>query len=251
MPGVPKIRAWSNTVRRSQLRLSDIDLYVLRDRPEILAALGRTRAPDDSPPRQRAASFLRGLAMIAPALSIVAYGGTVPGNNTLEAPPMEADFAVVYTALCFLVTLPGPIIALRRWRIAHRRRDWLELSYLGGTVLLGALIYSSMVTAWRLPPIAVPTWPVLLAIGLSAVVLAVMVFGSRGPRTPADSHFPRVGPTDAARVRSLVDRLSPKVREQLHAMRSRALEKLRDRDLIDDDQLSRVAATPLGAPIED
>lgn len=38
MSTVPKVRAWSNTVRKINLDVRDIDLYVMRDRPEILAA---------------------------------------------------------------------------------------------------------------------------------------------------------------------------------------------------------------------
>lgn len=38
MSTVPKVSAWSNTVRKINLDVRDIDLYVMRDRPEILAA---------------------------------------------------------------------------------------------------------------------------------------------------------------------------------------------------------------------
>ncbi|WP_299053731.1 hypothetical protein [uncultured Nocardioides sp.] len=160
--------------------------------------------------------------------------------------PMGSDTATVYCALLFLVAVPGPALVAMRWLAAHRRRDWLEIAYLAFTTLVGASVLTSMITDWYVEPLALPTLPVWVTTVTAAAVLLAVAVASRGRRTQADEHFRVVGEPDPTKARQMIEALPARTREQLHDMRTRAVENLTKRGVVDADEARRITSTPLG-----
>ncbi|MCH1864904.1 hypothetical protein [Nocardioides sp. CFH 31398] len=249
MTPVPKVRAWSNTVRRETFDAADLDLFVLRDHQPVLAALGRARVDEAAgaaaaePQRLRR---LRQVACVAPVFTLAAFGGPVPGRSGIEAGAMDGGWAQLWLALVFLVAAPGPALALRRWWVTGRRRDPYEVLALGVGLTLGLAALRGLSDEWRAGSFALASLPAWVTVVTGVLTAAAMVFASRGRRTQGDLSFARIGEPDRAKARRMIDALPARTREQLHDMRRRAVENLTQRGLLDDDDARRVLSTPLG-----
>lgn len=236
---VPNVRTWSKTVPEHLFDLGDLDVYVLKEHTEVIAAMGRRRAPRGDLPE-----FGVVLASwIAPAVAVAGWVGNP--RRDLEGFGSAADDAAAW---CLAVAFLGVLIIGWRWLRSGRRWERLEVAGVVITVVAGgfslaAMRSSSGVDVLGLAPVSLPAW---FATVSSVLLGGAMAVASRGRREPFSKHFRVAGSADPQRVASLVDELEPRRREKLLDERRRALRRLRDRGLIDANQEDDVRSRPLG-----
>jgi hypothetical protein len=248
------VRTWSKTVPSYGLRLGDLDLYVLKNHDDVLRVLGYERIEG---PTSRA--FLGWAVHTAFLFALVGGVSTLGGDmfstyggrtvRTGTADPLDNDLGVPLTSWCFVVVLVGVLLIAYRWLRTDRHRDGLEIGYLVATVACGALALGQLVSDRGVDAFAAPSLPVWAAAVLAAVLLAAVLLFSRGRRVPVPNDFRRIDERDPRRVTGLIEALDAKERDKLLGERRRAIQRLRERGLIDAAQAAEIESLPLGASI--
>lgn len=236
----PNVRTWSKTVPDYLFELGDLDVYVLKEHADVIAAMGRRRAPQRDDLSEVAVVLA---SWIAPAVAMVGWVGN-PQRN-LEGFGSAADDAAAW---CLAVAFLGVLLIGWRWLRTGRRWERLEVAGVAITAGAGgfslvAMRNSSGVDVLGLAPVSLPAWLAAVSSVLLGVAMAV---ASRGRRTPFRKNFRVTGSADPERIASLVDALEPRRREKLLDERRRAVRRLRDRGLIDGHQEDDVQSRPLG-----
>ncbi|NIK59373.1 hypothetical protein [Kribbella shirazensis] len=232
--------------------MGDLDLYVLKNHPDVLRVLGYQRVERASP-WSRLEWFLSMLFLVALVGGVTTLGGqmfSTYGGRTVytgTADPLDNDIGVPLTSWCFAVVLVGVLAAAYRWLRTDRHRDAKEIGYLVATVACGAVALGQLVSERGVDAFAAPSIPVWAAAGLAAVLLAAMLLFSRGRRVPVPRDFRRVEAPDPKRAIALVEALEPKKRDKLLEERRRAIARLQERGLIDAAEAAQLESLPLGA----
>ncbi|TCC24917.1 hypothetical protein [Kribbella speibonae] len=246
------VRTWSKTVPSYGLRLSDLDLYVLKNHDDLLRVLGYERV-EGSSPRALVGWAVHMVFLFALVGGVSTLGGdmfSTYGGRTVRtgtADPLDNDIGVPLTSWCFAVVLIGVVLVAVRWLRSDRHRDGMEIGYLVATVACGALALGQLVSDRGLDAFAAPSIPVWAAAVCAAVLLAAVLLFSRGRRVPVPNNFRQIDTPDPQQAIALVEALEPKERDKLLGERRRAIERLRERGLIDAAEAAHVESLPLGA----
>ena len=252
---VPTAREWSETVSPRDFRLRDLDLYVVRQYDHVLGSLGwrgryRAGSTGDGPRPVRPDDLIFIPLFVLPMAGMFATGSgwfTTAGGGVMEFEGFGSGVGLPIVATCFVLSLLGPLLVLRRWWASNRRWATPEVGCLAFAVACSLLTLLGLRGAWEVDvlraPVALPVWAT--AIVATAAVVAV-VTASRGRRDAVLAHFERVGEPDPVRSRQLVEALSPGEREHLISQRRRAIATLRERGLIDLDEAVQVESLALG-----
>lgn len=237
---IPNVRTWSKTVPPHRFTPADLDVYLLKEHPALLAAMGRerTRAWGDLPDLPLVVATL-----IAPGVGIAGWFAR-PSRGRPDLGSASDDLA----AWCFALALVGMGLIIRQWWRSGRRWTGLELA---GTATTGA---AGLLTLWLMgtvaevdvlavAPVSLPVWLAVLAAGAMGAAIGL---GSRGRRAPFRRHFRAVAAADRSRIDAEVAALAPRRRETLAEERRRALGRLRRRGLLDETQQRALDAQPLG-----
>lgn len=245
------VRTWSKTVPSYALRLSDLDLYVLKNHDDLLRVLGYERGAGATRlTLLRWAVHMLFLVALVGGVSTLGgdmfstYGGRTVRTGTAD--PLDNDIGVPLTSWCFVVVLIGVLVVGFRWLRTDRHRDALEIGYLVATVACGALALGQLVSERDVDAFAAASIPVWLAAGIAAVLLGAVLLFSRGRRVPARKDFLRVATPDPQRAIELVEALDAKERDKLLSERRRAIARLQERGLIDAAAAVQVGSLPLG-----
>lgn len=255
---VPHLREWADTVSPRAFDPAWIDLYTLQQYDHVLRALGwqgrfRTsaRAEERLRPMDRHGAAIFLLMFLLP---VIAVTGTVGGSDLAtqtEFAGLDAGVGVPLVAIVFTLSLPGPLLELRRCVLQRGRLTYIEVAGFCVTLFSAAVTLWGMSRKWdvdvlRVPLASVPVWA---SLALTATVLgAITVAGfRRGSALPA--HFRRSGDPDLVRARELLDRLDPGERDHLAQARARAISTLRDRGLLTLDQAVQLSEIPLGQSV--
>ena len=251
---VPSLREWADTVSARAFDPAWIDLYALQQYDTILRALGwrstfRTSARSEdrerSPDRHTFAVFF--FMILLPAVAFTAFGGTdIATNTTFEG--FDGGVGVPVVASAFTLSLPGPLLELRRCLLQRGHLTYLVVAGFCVTLVASVLTLTGMARVWdvdvlHLQPASIPVWASLVLTATTFAVVSLVTF-RRGPGTPA--HFRRSGDPDPGRARELLDRLDPGERAHLADVRRRAISTLRDRDLLTLEQAVQLSDLPLG-----
>ncbi len=246
------VRTWSKTVPSYGLRLSDLDLYVLKNHDDVLRVLGYERVEGPTP-----RAFLGWAVHMAFLFALVGGVSTLGGEmfstyggrtvRTGTADPLDNDIGVPLTSWCFAVVLVGVLAVAVRWLRTDRHRDAKEVGYLVATVACGALALGQLVSERGVDAFAPPSLPVWAAAGLAAALLAAVLLFSRGRRVPVPRNFRPIETPDLKLATGLVEALESKERDKLLSERRRAIGRLRERGLIDAAEAAQLEALPLGA----
>lgn len=239
------MRSWSKKVPGRFFDPRDLDVYVLKEHDEVIAALGRSRTrsrvdPDGLP------GFL---TVLAPALALVAWGGALRAG-TWELGGMGSA-APEWIAGCFLVTVLGLVLVGLRWWRYDRQRDRVEMlgavvSWATGLIALFGLYHEPRVDVLGFSPVTLPVWgSVVLAAGLGLA----MAFGSSGPRVPFRRYFKVTGPPDVTRAQMLIQELGSQRQAKLMKERRKAVRRLADRGLLDKRSALDLTTLPLGRSV--
>ena len=248
------VRTWSKTVPSYGLRLSDLDLYVLKNHDDLLRVVGYVRVEGNASWSRRALEPLLHMVFLVALVGGVStlggemfstYGGRTMPTGTAD--PLDNDIGVPMTAWCFAVVLVGVLVTAFRWLRTDRHRDAKEVGYLVATVACGALALGQLVSARGVDAFAAPSIAVWAAAGLAAALLAAMLLFSRGRRARVPRDFRRIEATDPQRVIGLVEALEAEERDKLLGERRRAIARLRERGLIDAAEAAQLDSLPLGA----
>lgn len=248
-PQVPNVRTWSSKVPAHQAHLADLDVYLLKEHRDVLTALGRERLPQGE---QGGASWERDAALsllpclLLPITGVIAFTGGRDSTGR-EVDGLATGAATTVAALCFAVAFIAALrIAVRWWRTG-RQRSTPEVVALAAAALLAAsalrLLEDARGEAALFAPAALPVWGTGIVAG---VMLVLECAASTGPRTYMARHFRVVGPPDPQRVMALLGRLDPQVVDKLLKERDRAIARLQQRGVIDEDQARQVAGVPMG-----
>ncbi|PUA81961.1 hypothetical protein C7S10_07945 [Nocardioides currus] len=253
---MPTVREWSESVSPRDFRLRDLDLYVLQQYDQVLRSLGwrgryRAGATGDGPRPARRDDLVFIPLFVLPMAGMFATGSgwfTTAGGGAMEFEGFESWLGVPIVVACFALSLPGPVLVLRRWWTGNRRWTTPEVVCLALDVGFGLLALRGLANAWQVEvlsaaPASLPVWAATV---VAAVSLAAIVSASRGRRDAVLTHFERVGDPDPARARDLVEALAAGEREHLITQRRRAVATLRERGLIDLDEAVHVESLPLG-----
>ncbi|MEG9517854.1 hypothetical protein LZ318_29760 [Saccharopolyspora indica] len=240
------IRTWSESVPSYGLRLRDLDLFLMRDEPGILRALGWRTVRADEANVIPAKRWIAGITFFMPFAGMAAYTGGYDAQRRVQVDGL-GELAWIFALCCFVLALWGPPMVAYRWRRADRHWDVLELAYLVTTVLFGLITLGAMagqdgIDVGALPWISLPVWLTLLP---AAAVLVAMLF-SRGRRKPTPAYFRREGTADPALTEERIDRLDPARARRLLEQRAEAVATLRRRGLIDNAQATALTSRPLG-----
>jgi hypothetical protein len=251
---VPSLREWADTVSARAFDPAWVDLYALQQYDTILSALGwrstfRTRARtgdrERSMDRHSFAVFF--FMILLPVVAFTAFGGTdLATHTTFEG--FDAGVGVPVVASAFTLSLPGPLLELRRCLLRRGSLTYFEVAGFCVTLVASALTLTGMARVWdvdvlHLQPASIPVWASLVLTATTFAVVSLATF-RRGPGTPA--HFRRSGDPDPDRARELLDRLDPGERTHLADVRRRAISTLRDRDLLTLEQAVQLSDLPLG-----
>lgn len=248
------VRTWSKTVPSYGLRLSDLDLYVLKNHDDLLRVLGYERVDGSATWSRRTLEWLLNMVFLVALIAGVStlggdmfstHGGRTSRTGTAD--PLDNSIGVPMTAWCFVVVLVGVLVAAVRWLRTDRHRDAKEIGYLVATVACGALALGQLVSDRGVDAFAAPSIPVWAAAGLAAALLAAMLLFSRGRRVPVPSDFRRIEAPNPQRAIGMVEALESKQRDKLLGERRRAIARLRERGLIDAAEAAQVESLPLGA----
>lgn len=247
------VRTWSKTVPAYGLRLSDLDLYVLKNHDDLLRVLGYERVDAAASPGRNILVWAAHMVfLVALVTGVSTVGGdmfSTHGGRTVRtgvADPLDNGIGIPLTSWCFVVVLVGVLVVAVRWLRTDRHRDPIEVGYLLATVACGALALGQLVSDRDVDAGDGPAIPVWIAGGLAAVLVAAMLLFSRGRRVPVRRDFRRVEELEPGSVTGLADGLDSKEREKLLGERRRAIGRLRERGLIDPAAAARVEALPLG-----
>ena len=250
------VRTWSKRVPRHRFRPELLDLYAVKNHDEIVRALGYERR-DPSAATVRGAAV--GLGQLAFVLALVAgvagIAGTVlaydPASGTVTDTglPLDEDVVFSVTVVSFCIVLVGVLVITLSWLRARRHWSLVERGFLIATIACAVVALLSLgrtfdVDVLGFAPASIPVWA---ALGAAVVVLAAQLTLSQGKRQQLTSDFRRVGEPDHHRAMTLVAGLDVKQRDRLTAERRRAIDRLRERGVIDDDEERRLGALPLGA----
>lgn len=253
---VPTAREWSENVSPRDFRLGDLDLYVVKQYDDVLRSLGwrgryRAGATGDGPRPARRDDLIFLPLFVLPMAGMFATGSgwfTTAGGGVMEFEGFDAWLGIPIVAACFLLSLPGPLLVLRRWWASNRRWTTPEVLCLAFVLVCSLLALRGLRNAWevdvlRASPASLPVWATTIVATTAVMAIAS---ASRGRRDAVLAHFERVGDPDPARSRQLVEALSPGERENLITQRRRAVATLRERGLIDLDEAVQVESLPLG-----
>ena len=251
---VPSLREWVDTVSTRAFDPAWIDLYALQQYDAVLRALGwrstfRTSAKvedrERSVDRHTLAVFF--FMILLPVVGFTTFGGTdIATNTTFDG--FDADVGVPVVASAFALSLPGPLLELRRCLLHRGRLTYVEVAGFCVTLVAAALTLTGMARVWdvdvlHLQPASIPVWASLVLTATAFAVASLATF-RRGPGAPA--HFRRSGDPDPDRARELLDRLDPGERAHLADVRRRAISTLRDRGLLTLEQTVQLSDLPLG-----
>ena len=253
---VPTVREWSEIVSPRDFRLGNLDLYVVKQYDQVLRSLGwrgrfRAGATGDGPRPGRRDDLIFIPLFVLPFAGVSATGSgwfSTAGGGVMEFQGFDAWLGIPIVVACFVLSLPGPVLVLRRWWTSNRRWTTPEVLCLAFVLGCSLLALRGLRNAWevdvlRAAPASLPVWATAIVAGTAVVAIAS---ASRGRRDAVLAHFERVGDPDPARSRDLVDALSPGERENLITQRRRAVATLRERGLIDLEEAVQVESLPLG-----
>lgn len=253
---VPTAREWSEKVSPRDFRLRDLDLYVLKQYDAVLRALGwrgryRAGATGDGPRPGRRDDLIFIPLFVLPMAGMFATGSgwfTTSGGGVMEFEGFDRGLGIPIVVACFVLSVPGPLLVLRRWWTSNRRWTTPEVLCLAFVLACGLLALRGVRNAWKVDvlravPASLPVWATTI---LATTALIAIASASRGRRDAVLAHFERVGDPDPARSHQLVEALSPGERENLITQRRRAIATLRERGLIDLDEAVQVESLPLG-----
>ena len=251
---VPNLREWSETVPARAFDPAWIDLYALQQYDHVLRALGwqstfRTsaRTEDRDRPMDRHTFAVFFFMFLLPVVGVTTFGGSdIATNTTFEG--FDAGVGVPVVASAFTLSLPGPLLELRRCLLRRGTLTYVEVAGFCVTLVASALTLTGMARRWNvdvlhLDLVSVPVWASLVLTATTFGVVSLVSF-RRGPGTPA--HFRRSGAPDLARAREQLDRLDPAERTHLAEVRGRAISTLRDRGLLTLEQTVELSGLPLG-----
>ena len=135
---VPTAREWSENVSPRDFRLRDLDLYVLKQYDHVLRSLGwrgRYRAGSTGDGPRPAPSRRPDLhSAVRPA-----HGRDVRhrqrlvhhcGWGAMEFEGFDPGLGIPIVVACFVLSVPGPLLVLRRWWTSNRRWTTPEVSCL-------------------------------------------------------------------------------------------------------------------------
>ena len=223
---VPSLREWADTVSARAFDPAWVDLYALQQYDTILRALGWR-----STFRTSARTGDRERSMDRHSFAVFFFMILLP-----------------VVASAFTLSLPGPLLELRRCLLRRGSLTYFEVAGFCVTLVASALTLTGMARVWdvdvlHLQPASIPVWASLVLTATTFAVVSLATF-RRGQGTPA--HFRRSGDTDPDRARELLDRLDPGERTHLADVRRRAISTLRDRDLLTFEQAVQLSDRPLG-----
>lgn len=258
---VPTAREWSEKVVPRDFRLRDLDLYVVQQYDDVLRSLGwrgRYRAGstgDGGRPGRRDDLIFIPL-FVLPMAGMFATGGgggwfRTASGGIMKFEGFDSGVGIPIVVACFLLSLPGPVLVLRRWWTDNRRWTTPEVSCLAFVLVCSLLGLRGLGGAWevdvlRPAPASLPVWGTAI---LATAALLAIASASRGRRDAVLAHFERVGVPDPVRSRQLVESLNPGEQENLITQRRRAIATLRERGLIDLDEAVHVESLPLGQSV--
>ncbi len=252
---VPSLREWAETVSARAFDPAWIDLYALQQYDQVLRALGwQSTARASARTEERLRTVDRHevtIFVLMFLLPVVAVTGVLGGSDQpthTEFGGLDAGLGVPLVAIVFALSLPGPLLELRRCLLYRGRLTYIEIAGSCLTLSAAAATLAGMSHVWgvdvlHLSPASIPVWAslVLTAAALCAITVAT---ARRGPAAP--THFRPAGEPDPVRARELLDRLAPGERDHLTQARDRAITTLRDRDLLTLEQAVRLSELPLG-----
>lgn len=246
---IPNISRWSRNVTAYGMAVGDLDLYLLKEHPQVLRALGRERYPQKKIPDLRTRDHVVALlaCFITPIAALTVFTGGYNQNTGQQVDPLSDDLAVPISAACYVIALCGAVwIAIRWWRT---RRHWsgAELLTLGATILCGAGVLWGMHQAGLdVLGLSRVTLPVSGTVVLAAVLLLVMAAASQGRRAPLAKHFKVVDEPDVQEAMEVIARMTPARVDELLGKRERAIARLHERGVIDDTERQALEGVPMG-----
>ena len=127
---VPTAREWSETVSPRDFRLRDLDLYVIKQYDHVLASLGwrskyRAGSTGDGPRSFRRDDLILIPLFVLPlaGMSAIASGWFRTANGGfMEFEGFDSGAGIPIVVTCFVLSLPGPLLVLRRWWTSIRQR---------------------------------------------------------------------------------------------------------------------------------
>ncbi|RYB96561.1 hypothetical protein EUA06_03060 [Nocardioides glacieisoli] len=252
---VPNLREWADTVSARAFDPAWIDLYTLQQYDPVLSALGwRSTFRTSARTEDRLRTMDRHVAAIfffLFLLPVIAVTGTLGGSDLAthtEFAGLDAGVGVPLVAIVFTLSLPGPLLELRRCVLHRGRVTYIEIAGFCVTLFASAATLAGMSSNWDVDVLrlALPSVPVWASLVLTATTLgAITVATSRqGPAAP--DHFRRSGDPDLVRARELLARLAPGERDHLAQARGRAISTLRDRGLLTLEQAVQLSDLALG-----
>ena len=254
---VPNLREWADTVSVRSFDPAWVDLYALQQYDPVLRALGwrstvRTsaRAEDRGRPMDRHTAALFVFMFLLPVIAFTAFGGSDLATHT-EFDGLDAGVGVPLVAVVFALSLPGPLLELRRCVLHRGSLTYIAVAGFCVTLFASVGTLVGMARLWDVDVLglswaSVPVWASLVLTGTSLGVITVA--GSR-QRAPLPAHFRRSGDPDPAQARALLDRLDPGERDHLAQARGRAIATLRDRGLLTLEQAVQLSELPLGQSV--
>jgi hypothetical protein len=251
---VPHLGEWADTVTARDFDPAWIDLYALQQYDHVLRALGwrgtfrtNVRAEDRERPMDRHSLAIFVFMILLPVVGVTAFGGSdLATHTTFEG--LDAGVGVPVVASAFTLSLPGPVLELRRCLLRRGDLTYLEVAGFGVTLVASTLSLIGLTRIWdvdvlHLQVASVPVWASLV-LAATALCVITLITHRRGPSAPA--HFRRSGDADPERARELLDRLASGERGHLAQARGRAISTLRDRGLLTLEQAVQLSDLPLG-----
>lgn len=244
---------WAREVPPKDLRFADADLYVFKENPRLLEALGRARRDDRKNRRpwwQIVLIIAKVVILLAPVAGFGVFGGPITdgqGRIVGEADAMDRVLAVPIATWSFAIAALGPVILLGEWATTNgRRRDSLAFFAMGGAIVCGTLTLLGLTSNGWVDLFSGATAPIWLTMALAGLVMATIVLFSGGRLRDATKDFPTVRLPNYAKLEELLSGLDEHGIELLLGKRERILKRLRKRGLLDEAEYEAMVSAPLG-----